>query len=156
MPTLPAPPVSTTNKETPRPRVGPLTVPESRSGGELGAAGASGPVSEVEHPPPQRCPRTSIRPHSPVTASSASQPRLHPAACAPTLRPGAAPAPQGLSLYGRHGHCRGPTKPLVFVLSFRPPPRGGGARDSPRKDPPLPRQTSKKSPAPHQCPQPVL
>ena len=53
-----------------------------------------------------------------------------------------------LRVHRRHRRCCGcRSKPLVFVLSFRRP-QGGGARDSPRRDPPRPQQTWKKSPAP--------
>lgn len=75
-------------------------MPETRPPGRgvavprgLGAAGASGPVSE--DPPLQRCPPTRIRPLPPVTAATASQPQLHPAPRAPTL-PGAAQDPRAL------------------------------------------------------------
>lgn len=120
----------------------------------LGAEGASGPVSELRDLPPQRCPRTGIRPFPPpATGALASQPRLHPAARAPTLLLGRCAGPLAQADCGLYHRCRrrrrcgSTSKPLVFVLSCRRP-QGGGARDSPRRDPPLPQQTWKKSSAP--------
>lgn len=116
----------------------------------LGAAGASEPVSRGLGPAasavlpdrhrtlPPPCHRRPPRPHSPS---------FIPLAVRPPSSWGAAPAPQALPLCGhRCLHSRGWSKPLVFVLSFRRP-QGGGARDSPRRDPKLPQKTLKKSPA---------
>lgn len=89
-----------------------MSAPASRTG----AAGASGPVSELGDQPPQRHPETRIRP---PRRRPASQPRLHPApqrGAAPALHRHLLPAPpQPPEL----------SKPLVFVLSLRRPQGAG-------------------------------
>ncbi|CAI9172149.1 unnamed protein product [Rangifer tarandus platyrhynchus] len=99
----------------------------------LGVAGASGPVSELRDLPPQRCPQTGIRPFPPpATSALASQPRLHPAARAPTLLLGRCAGPSS------PGRLRAPPPlppppPLrmkkqtpCFCFEFPTPPRGRG------------------------------
>lgn len=156
MASLAVPAAPTKNKETLQSWLGPLTVLEprlhrpaaSRSEG-TGCGRGVGPVSEVRDLP-QRCPRTGIQPFPPPATGAyvASQPRLHSAARAPTLLLGRCAGPSS------PGRLRAPPPPLrmpkqtpCFVLSFRRP-QGGGARDSPRRDPPLSQQSWKKSPAP--------
>lgn len=89
-----------------------MSAPASRTG----AAGASGPVSELRDQPPQRHPETRIRP---PRRRPASQPRLHLApqrGSAPALHRHLLPAPpQPPEL----------SKPLVFVLSLRRPQGAG-------------------------------
>lgn len=101
--------------------------------------------------PPDRHP-TRSPPNA--TAATALQPRLHSAPRAPTF-PGRSADPSSRAplrvLPPRQS--RGPTKPLVFVLSFRHP-QVGGARDSPRRDS-LQLNTGKKSPVLSHRPQPV-
>lgn len=132
MPTLLAPPVSTTNKETPRPRVGPLTVPETRSGGDSarrgrpdlsprsstrrlsGAPGpASGPTSQSQPP----------RPHSPGFIPLPARP--------PSARGQRRPLEPCPSM-GATATAEGQPNPLFLFWGFAPPlgaghvtPRGG-------------------------------
>lgn len=78
--------------------------------------------------------------------ASSHSPRAHPPAGA--LRRSLKPCPtMGSTAADAATTAEAPTKPLVFVLSFRRP-QGGGARDSSRRDPPPPQQTLKKSPSP--------
>ena len=88
--------VPTTNKETPRARASPLTVPErslnrpasSRSGEDWARRGRPNLSPEVGDPPPQRCPQTGIGPFPPhchlrlgLTAGASSRyPCAHPPA----------------------------------------------------------------------------
>lgn len=154
------PAAPTKNKETLQSRLGPLTVLEPRlhrpavsrsegtgCGGGVrtslrGQRPAASAVSPDRHPTlPTPCHRR-LWPHSPGFILLPARP--------PSCW-GAAPAPLAQAdcgLHRRHRHrCGCRSKPLVFVLSFRRP-QGGGACDSPRRDPPLSQQTWKKSPAP--------
>lgn len=94
----------------------------------VGAAGASGPVSEVEDPPLQRCPRTGIRPLPPshrrlgltVPASSRflrAHPRLERSACPSSPAPLRAPPPR-LTQRTNQTPC--------FCFEFSTPPKGAG------------------------------
>ncbi|XP_043762822.1 basic proline-rich protein-like [Cervus elaphus] len=109
-------------------------------------SGVPGPASDPSHPPPP-----ALWPHSPG---------FIPLPARPPSCWGAAPDPLGQADCGLYRRCRRRccgcrSKPLVFVLSFRRP-QGGGARDSPRRDPPQPQQTGKRVPPLSICLQSAL
>lgn len=111
--------------------------------GTRSLSGAPGPASDPSPLPPPP------RPH---------RPGVIPLPARPPSGWGAALAPLALPHHGLHcsrRHRGGPSKPLVFVLSFQRP-QGGGARDSPRRDLTLPQQTLKNSSAHKPYLQPAL
>lgn len=123
----------------------------------LGAAGASEPVFGGRAPaasavPPDR--HRTLPPPPPTAASaSASQPELHLASRAPTLRLGRSAGPSSPGPpQAQPPPQRRPKQIPCFCFEFSTPPRGR-ARDSPRRDPRLPQKTLKKSPTPYYCPQ---
>lgn len=143
----------TTNKETPRLRVGPLTLPEtrlhppaaSRCAGEWARQGrpdlsprsrtrrfrgAPGPASNPFPPSHRRLGLT-------VPASSRflrAHPRLERSAGPSSPAPPRAPPPR---------RTPRPNQTPCFCFEFRHP-QGGGTRDSPRRDPSLLQRTVKK------------
>lgn len=117
---------------------GPLTVPTPAS--RTGAAGASGPVSEVGDQPLQRCPGIRIRPPRPPPGLTA------PAASCSSAGRSARPAPPRPP--GSAAASRAEQTPC-FCFQSETPPRGG-ARDSARRDPLASSMELEKSP----CSQP--
>lgn len=161
----PNPQVLTVNKETPRSRVGRLTVPETRlprrprrrgpegtgRGGGVrtclrGRGPAASAVPRDQHPTPS--PRHRRHRLTALASSRSLRAHLQLERCAGPSSPAPLPAPPP-RLTPR------PNQTPCFCFEFSTP-QGGGTRDSPRRDPSLPQQTLKKSSVSQHSPQPVL